>query len=146
MGTNTMVAAVGLVIGPVLGGALVAISGTGCSGSTSRSGSPAACGARSVLHEVTGRSEDRSFDFLGTITFLIGLTGLVLRDLQGRHLGLGLAAGDRRLIAAAVLLPAFVLIERRHKAPMLDLSDLPATACSRPPRPPRSSTAWRGSR
>ena len=36
-----------------------------------------------VLHEVTGRSEDRSFDVLGTITFLIGLTGLVLGISKG---------------------------------------------------------------
>ena len=47
MGTNTMVAAIGLVLGPVLGGALVAVSGTGCSGSTSPSRCSAPHGAGS---------------------------------------------------------------------------------------------------
>ena len=97
MGTNTMVAAVGLVIGPVLGGALVADhAGTGCSGSTSPSASPAACGRAMILHEITGRSEDRAFDFPGTVTFLIGLTGLVYGISKGGISGLELAAGDRR--------------------------------------------------
>ena len=47
MGTNTMVAAVGLVIGPVLGGWLVGFGWSGCSGSTCRSASSAPSGARS---------------------------------------------------------------------------------------------------
>jgi MFS family permease len=46
MGTNTMVAAVGLVLGPVLGGALGPSPGTGSSGSTSRWGSRAGPGER----------------------------------------------------------------------------------------------------
>ena len=68
--------------------------GIGCSGSTCPSASRAACGAGYVLHEVTGRSEDRSFDYLGTITFLIGLTGLVYGISKGGLVGLDLAADD----------------------------------------------------
>ena len=58
---------------------------------------------------------------LGTTTFVIGLTGLVLGVSKG-----GLSGWDDPLViggllAAVVLLPAWVLIERRSRAPMLDL-------------------------
>ena len=46
MGTNTMVAAIGLAIGPVLGACWSGSPGIGCSGSTCRSASPALRGAR----------------------------------------------------------------------------------------------------
>jgi MFS family permease len=75
-----------------------------------------------VLHEVTGRSEDRRFDFAGTATFLVGLTGLVFGISKGGISGWSSPAVIASLIAAAVFLPAFVLIERHHRAPMLDLS------------------------
>ena len=75
-----------------------------------------------MLHEITGRSEDRSFDWLGTITFLIGLTGLVYGISKGGIEGWGEPPVIAALIAAAVFLPAFVIIEGRVKAPMLDLS------------------------
>jgi EmrB/QacA subfamily drug resistance transporter len=122
MGTNTMVAAVGLVIGPVLGGALVAISWHWVFWFNVPFGLAGSAWAWLVLHEVSGRSEDRSFDLLGTITFLIGLTGLVYGISKGGISGwsnTGVIAG---LVAAIVLLPAFVLIERHQRSPMLDLS------------------------
>src|SRR6202023_3487558 len=77
MGTNTMVAAVGLVIGPVLGGALVAISWHWVFWFNVPFGLLGCLWAWSVLQEITGRSDDTSFDAPGTLTFLIGLTGLV---------------------------------------------------------------------
>ncbi|MGI8505977.1 MAG: MFS transporter [Solirubrobacteraceae bacterium] len=122
MGTNTMVAAVGLVIGPVLGGALVAISWHWVFWFNVPFGIAGSVWAWLVLHEVTGRSEDRSFDVLGTITFLIGLTGLVYGISKGGLSGWTSPLVIGGLILAAALLPAFVLIERHHKAPMLDLS------------------------
>ncbi|MEO6857015.1 MAG: MFS transporter [Solirubrobacteraceae bacterium] len=121
MGTNTMVAAIGLVIGPVLGGALVAISWPWVFWFNVPFGLAGALWGAMVLHEVTGRSGDRSFDFLGTTTFLIGLTGLVYGISKGGLEGWGSTTVIGGLILAAVLLPAFVLIESRHKAPMLDL-------------------------
>jgi len=122
MGTNTMVAAVGLVIGPVLGGALVAISWPWVFWFNVPLGLAGAAWAASVLHEVTGRSEDRSFDYLGTITFLIGLTGLVYGVSKGGLSGWGSPLVIGGLVLGAVLLPAFVLIERHSRAPMLDLA------------------------
>jgi EmrB/QacA subfamily drug resistance transporter len=122
MGTNTMVAAIGLVIGPVLGGALVAINWPWVFWFNVPLGLAGALWGAMVLHEITGRAEDRSFDFLGTITFLVGLTGLVYGISKGGISGWGSSLVIPALILAAVLLPAFVLIESRHKAPMLDLS------------------------
>jgi len=122
MGTNTMVAAVGLVIGPVLGGALVAISWHWVFWFNVPCGLAGSLWGLLILHEVTGRSEDRAFDYLGSVTFLIGLTGLVFGISKGGIEGWGSTMVIGGLIAAAIFLPAFVLIERRHKAPMLDLS------------------------
>jgi EmrB/QacA subfamily drug resistance transporter len=122
MGTNTMVAAVGLVIGPVLGGALVAISWHWVFWFNVPFAIGGSLWAMGVLHEITGRSEDREFDVAGTITFLIGLTGLVLGVSKGGISGWNNPVVVGGLIAAAIFLPAFVLIERRHRAPMLDLT------------------------
>jgi EmrB/QacA subfamily drug resistance transporter len=122
MGTNTMVAAIGLVIGPVLGGALVAISWHWVFWFNVPLGILGSIWAWLILHELTGRSEDRAFDAAGTVTFLIGLTGLVLGISKGGISGWGSPVVIGGLIAAAVFLPIFVLVERRHRQPMLDLS------------------------
>jgi EmrB/QacA subfamily drug resistance transporter len=122
MGTNTMVAAVGLVIGPVLGGALVAISWPWVFWFNLPLGLAGSLWAWLVLHEMAGRDEERGLDLLGTSAYVVGLTGLVLALSKG-----GLSGWNDPLViagfaAAVVLLPAFVLIERRGRAPMLDLS------------------------
>ncbi len=62
MGTNTMVAAVGLVIGPVLGGALVLISWHWVFWFNVPFGLAGSLWAYLVLRELSGRSEDTSFD------------------------------------------------------------------------------------
>jgi len=122
MGTNTMVAAVGLVIGPVLGGALVAISWHWVFWFNVPFGILGSVWAALVLRELTGRSEDRAFDVAGTLTFLVGLTGLVLGISKGGISGWGSPVVIGGLIVAAVLIPAFIFVERHHPAPMLDLS------------------------
>ncbi len=122
MGTNTMVAAVGLVIGPVLGGALVAISWHWVFWFNVPLALAGSAWAGLILRELTGRDEDTRFDFAGTVTFLIGLTGLVLGISKGGISGWDNPVVIGGLIAGAVFMPAFVLIERHHPAPMLDLS------------------------
>ncbi len=122
MGTNTMVAAVGLVIGPVLGGALVDISWHWVFWFNVPFGLIGSAWAFSILRELTGRSNDTRFDAAGTITFLIGLTGLVFGISKGGVEGWDSALTIGGLIAAGVFLPLFVLIESRHSSPMLDLS------------------------
>jgi EmrB/QacA subfamily drug resistance transporter len=122
MGTNTMVAAVGLVIGPVLGGALVAISWHWVFWFNVPLGLAGSLWAGLVLHELISGGEDHTFDAAGTITFLVGLTGLVLAISKGGISGWDTSLVIGGLIAAALLLPAFVVIEHHHPAPMLDLT------------------------
>jgi EmrB/QacA subfamily drug resistance transporter len=122
MGTNTMVAAVGLVIGPVLGGALVAINWPWVFWFNVPLAFLGSAWAALILRELTGRDDVTTFDGLGTVAFLVGLTGLVFGISKGGISGWNSPLVIGGLIAAVVLLPAFVLIERHHRAPMLDLT------------------------
>ena len=122
MGTNTMVAAVGLVIGPVLGGVLVSISWHWVFWFNVPLGILASLWAARVLHEVGRTDGTRELDLGGTALFVAGLTGLVLAISKGGLSGWGNPVVIVGLAAAVVLLPLFILVESRGRAPMLDLS------------------------
>ncbi|HEX3805121.1 MAG TPA: MFS transporter [Solirubrobacteraceae bacterium] len=122
MGTNMMVAAVGLVIGPVLGGALVDISWHWVFWFNVPFGLLGSAWAFAVLRDVNKRSAETSFDWLGTATFVVGLTGLVLGISKGGIEGWHGALVFGGLVAAAIFLPLFLLVESRQRQPMLDLS------------------------
>jgi EmrB/QacA subfamily drug resistance transporter len=122
MGTNTMVAAVGLVLGPVLGGALVAISWHWVFWFNVPLGIFASLWAGWVLRDLARTDETRGFDLAGTALFVAGLTGLVLAISKGGLSGWGNPVVVVGLAAAVVLLPLFVLVESRGRAPMLDLT------------------------
>src|SRR3954466_9378968 len=77
MGTNTMVAAVGLVIGPVLGGLLVEINWSWAFWFNLPAAGPGALWAALLLRELAKPESVRGFDPLGVVTFVVGLTGLV---------------------------------------------------------------------
>ena len=77
MGTNTMVAAMGLVLGPILGGALVVISWHWVFWFNVPLGLAGALGARSSYVSWPSATPVRGLDLLGTLTFVVGLTGLV---------------------------------------------------------------------
>jgi EmrB/QacA subfamily drug resistance transporter len=122
MGTNVMIAAVGLVIGPVLGGALVAIAWPWVFWFNVPLGVIGSVWAWLVLHEMSGQSEERGLDLAGTATFVVGLTGLVFALSKGSLSGWSSAPVIGGFILAAVLLPGFALIESRGRSPMLDLA------------------------
>jgi len=122
MGTNTMVAAVGLVLGPVLGGALVELSWHWVFWFNVPFALAGALWGALVLRELAKRDSVRGLDLLGTSTFIAGLTGLVLGISRGGLSGWNDPIVVAGLAAAVVLLPLFVLIEHRAKAPMLDLT------------------------
>jgi EmrB/QacA subfamily drug resistance transporter len=122
MGTNTMVAAVGLVLGPVLGGALVAISWHWVFWFNVPFALAGALWGGIVLHELARRDTNRGLDLLGTATFVAGLTGLVLGISKGGISGWNDPVVIAGLAAGIVLLPLFVLVERHGRAPMLDLT------------------------
>ena len=122
MGTNTMVAAVGLVIGPVLGGALVAISWhwvfwfnvpfglAGCLWGCHDS----ARGDRTLGGPLVRLPRH---DHLPARSHRTGL-----RDLQGRHRGLDLHADDPGADRGGGAPAGVRAGGARHKAPMLDLT------------------------
>lgn len=122
MGTNTMVAAIGLVLGPVLGGVLVAISWHWVFWFNVPLALAGSVWGWLILHELAKPDDVRGFDIPGTLAFVVGLTGLVYGVSRA-----GLSTWTDPLVIAGlllalVLLPLFVLIERRSRAPMLDLS------------------------
>jgi EmrB/QacA subfamily drug resistance transporter len=122
MGTNTMVAAVGLVLGPVLGGALVSISWQWVFWFNVPLALAGAVWGWSVLHELAKPDGNRGFDLPGTLAFVAGLTGLVLGVSRGGISGWNDPVVIGGLAAGAILLPLFLAIERRGRAPMLDLA------------------------
>jgi MFS family permease len=75
-----------------------------------------------ILRELAKPDSVRGYDALGTITFVLGLTGLVLGVSRGGISGWDNAITIAGLALAAVLLPLWVLVESRSHAPMLDLS------------------------
>src|SRR5882757_5090614 len=117
MGTNTMVAAVGLVLGPVLGGALVAISWHWVFWFNVPLGIFASVWAAWVLRDLARTDATRGYDLVGTSLFVAGLTGLVLAISKGGLSGWGNPVVVVGLAAAVVLLPLFVLVESRGRAP-----------------------------
>jgi EmrB/QacA subfamily drug resistance transporter len=122
MGTNTMVAAIGLVLGPVLGGVLVSIGWQWVFWFNVPLAIVGSLWAGNILHELAKRDDVRGYDILGTTTFVVGLTGLVYgvsrAGLDGWTDPLTLGG----IAVGVVLIPLFVLIERGQRAPMLDLS------------------------
>lgn len=122
MGTTTMVAAVGLVLGPVLGGALVAISWQWVFWFNVPLGIAASLWAVWVLHELAEPDDVRGLDLPGTALFVVGVTGLVLAVSRGGLSGWADPIVITGFVVAAVLLPLFVWFERTTRAPMLDLS------------------------
>ena len=121
MGTNTMVAAVGLVLGPILGGLLVEASWHWVFWFNVPFGIAGALWGALILRELAKPDSVRGFDLPGTLAFVVGLTGLVLGISKGGVSGWNDPIVIGGLIAGAVLLPLFVLIEHRGHAPMLDL-------------------------
>jgi EmrB/QacA subfamily drug resistance transporter len=122
MGTNTMVAAIGLVIGPVLGGGLVAISWHWVFWFNVPLGLAGGLWGWLVLHELARPDARRGYDLAGTAVFVGGLTGLTYGISKGGISGWSDPLVIAALAVAAILLPLFVAIERHGRAPMLDLT------------------------
>src|SRR3954469_14004960 len=116
MGTNVMVAGIGLVLGPVLGGALVEISWHWVFWFNVPFGIAGTLWAATILQELVRPETDHRFDWWGTATFVVGLTGLTLGISRGGIVAWDDALTIGALAAAVVLLPAFIVIELRARS------------------------------
>jgi EmrB/QacA subfamily drug resistance transporter len=120
MGTWAGVSALALAIGPVLGGFLTEHV-------TWRAifyiNIPVAIGAvlatSFAVRESRDTSVGRDVDYPGVAVLTVGLTALVLALVEGNGWGWGSAQIIGLLALTAVALPAFVWVERRVKAPMV---------------------------
>jgi EmrB/QacA subfamily drug resistance transporter len=120
MGTWAGVSALALAVGPVLGGFLTehvswrAIFYINI---------PVAIGAviatLFAVRESRDTSVGRDVDYAGVAVLTVGLTALVLALVEGNAWGWGSAEVIGLLALAAVALPAFVFVENRVKAPMV---------------------------
>ncbi len=120
MGTWAGVSALALAVGPVLGGFLTehvswrAIFYVNI---------PVAIGAVAATLFAVRESRDttvgREVDYAGVAVLTGGLTALVLALVEGNAWGWGSAEIIALFAAAAIALPAFVLVENRVKAPMV---------------------------
>src|SRR3954449_5129050 len=120
MGTWAGVSALALAVGPVLGGFLTehvswrAIFYVNI---------PVAIGAviatLFAVRESRDTSVGREVDYAGVAVLTVGLTALVLALVEGNSWGWGSAEVIGLLALAALALPAFVFVENRVKAPMV---------------------------
>src|SRR3954454_20669140 len=120
MGTWAGVSALALAVGPVLGGFLTehvswrAIFYVNI---------PVAVGAiiatLFAVRESRDTSVGREVDYAGVAVLTVGLTSLVLALVEGNSWGWGSAEIVGLLALAALALPAFVFVENRVKAPMV---------------------------
>ena len=113
MGTNTMVAAVGLVIGPVLGGALVAIRWPWVFWFNVPFGLVGCIWGLLVLEERSGRSKERGLDLARRDDVRRRPDRSRARALEGRPLRLDELARDRRTRGSSRSAPAL----RARRAP-----------------------------
>src|SRR5262245_28079266 len=79
-----------------------------------------AFGAAAYLHE-SKDEQHAGFDVFGFVFLTTGLFALVLALLRGNDWGWGSARTIGLLVAAVVLLCAFVFVELRQRSPMLDV-------------------------
>jgi len=85
-------------------------------------GIAAAAIAPTLIAESRAEGETRHFDFAGALTITLGLSALVFALLDAEDAGWGSAQTIGTLAASAILLAAFVAIERRSRAPLVPFS------------------------
>ncbi|MGN6558642.1 MAG: MFS transporter [Solirubrobacterales bacterium] len=85
-------------------------------------GIAAAAIAPTLIAESRAENETRHFDFAGALTITLGLSALVFALLDAEEAGWGSGQTIGTLVISAILLSAFVAIERRSRAPLVPFS------------------------
>ncbi|MFL5899433.1 MAG: MFS transporter [Solirubrobacterales bacterium] len=85
-------------------------------------GIAAAAIAPALIAESRNEDDVRHFDLAGATTITLGLSAFVFALLDAEDAGWGSAQTIGTLVASAVLLTAFVAIERRSRAPLVPFS------------------------
>jgi EmrB/QacA subfamily drug resistance transporter len=123
IGTWAGVSALALAIGPVVGGALTEYVSWRAIFFLNL---PVAVGAVAVTLFAARNSRDetvdRSVDYPGIAALSVGLTALILALIEGNSWGWGSTPIITLFVMAAIGLTAFVVIELRSRAPMVDFS------------------------
>jgi len=82
----------------------------------------AAAIAPTLIAETKAETETRHFDIAGAVTITLGLSALVFALLDAESAGWGSFQTIGTIVAALILLAAFVVIERRSRAPLVPFS------------------------
>jgi EmrB/QacA subfamily drug resistance transporter len=122
LGINVMVAAAGSTLGVVIGGIMTSISWQWVFWFNVPLGVIGTIWAAINLREIVELEKGQRLDVAGNLTFFVGLTGLLIALTLGGIEGWGTPLVAGGFLAAAVFLPAFLVVERKVKAPMLNLS------------------------
>ena len=121
IGTWAGVSALALAIGPVLGGFLTEhVSWQSIFFINVPVGIGAILAALFAVRESRDETVGRQVDYLGVATISVALTALVLALVEGNAWGWGSPAIIALVAGAVVFTVAFVLIEQRVKAPMVE--------------------------
>lgn len=121
LGINIMVISTGAVIGPILGGFLINTGWRSIFYINIPIGIIGTLWAAIQLKEMKPSSEKQKFDWLGTITFSIGMLALLAALSLGGFMGWINATVIGAFILAAVFMVMFVKIEESVDYPMMDL-------------------------
>ena len=123
IGTWAGVSALALAIGPVVGGFLTEyVSWRAIFFINPPIAIIAIAVTLFAARESRDETVDKTVDFAGIAALTVGLTSLVLALVQSNSWHWGSARVISLLVLAALSLSAFVVIERRVKAPMIDFS------------------------
>ncbi|MBA3865055.1 MAG: MFS transporter [Solirubrobacterales bacterium] len=85
-------------------------------------GIAAAAIAPSLIAETRSEDETRHFDVAGAVAITVGLSALVFALVDANQVGWGSTQTILTLVASALLLVAFVVIEQRSRAPLVPFS------------------------
>jgi len=123
IGTWAGVSALALAIGPVVGGFLVEhVSWRAIFYMNLPVGAGAVFAALFAVRESRDETVGRDVDLPGVALLTAGLTALVLALVEGNSWGWGSAEIVAMLVGSVVLLAAFVMVELRIHAPMVEFS------------------------